>query len=174
MRSCARETWLSPWRRRQQSVWLQESQLSCDANRDFSCTFWIIQIYFSDSGRFLCVNCILRGINTSFFGFFVSNHGKQETSWYTKPKKSVEFTKGISLRTVKVCRFEIIDGVKDPKKTPYSYLDCWRGLVRVTVIYLEYTQPRGQARVYRFDIHRKSLRPEEYIWKLWKLNVSSV
>ena len=64
--------------------------------------------------------------------------------------------------------------VKDPKKTPYGYLDCGRGLVRVIVIYLEYTRPRGQARVYRFDIHRKSLRPEEYIWKLWKLNVSLV
>ena len=30
--------------------------------------FWIIQIYFSDSGRFLC-KCILRGINTSYFIF---------------------------------------------------------------------------------------------------------
>ena len=29
-------------------------------------------------------------------------------------------------------------------------------------------------RVYRFDILRKSLGPEEYIRKLWKLNVSSV
>ena len=47
-----------------------------------------------------------------------------------------------------------------------GYLDCGRGLVRVTIIYLEYTQPRGQARVYRFVIHWKSLRPEEYIWKL--------
>ena len=78
--------------------------------------------------------------------------------------------------TVNICnqklhRREIF---KDPKKTPYGYLDCGRGLVRVTVIYLEYTQPRGQVRVYRFDIHRKSLRPEEYIWKLWKLNVSLV
>ena len=29
-----------------------------------------------------------------------------------KTEKSVEFTKGICLRTIKVCRFEIIDGVK--------------------------------------------------------------
>ena len=56
--------------------------------------------------------------------------------------------------------------LKDPKKTPYGYLDCGRGLVRVTVIYLEYIRPRGQASVYTFDIHRKSLRPEEYMWKL--------
>ena len=55
---------------------------------------------------------------------------------------------------------------KDQKKTPYGYLDCGRGLVMVTVIYLEYTRPRGQARVYTFDIHRKSPSPEEYIWKL--------
>ena len=29
--------------------------------------------------------------------------------------------------------------LKDPQKTPYGYLDCGRGLVRVTVIYLEYS-----------------------------------
>ena len=52
------------------------------------------------------------------------------------------------------------------KKKTYGYLDNGRGLVRVTVINLEYTRPRGQARVYRSDIHRKSLRPEEYIWNL--------
>ena len=63
-----------------------------------------------------------------------------------------------------VCDFCIAR--KDPPKTPYGYLDCGRGLVRVTVIYLEYTRPRGQARVYTFDIHRKSPRPEEYMWKL--------
>ena len=60
------------------------------------------------------------------------------------------------------------------KLKPPKILNCWRGLVRVTVIYMEYTRPRGQARVYRFNIHRKSLRPEEYVWKLWKFNVSSV
>ena len=60
------------------------------------------------------------------------------------------------------CAFSL----KTQKKTPYGYLDRGRGLVRVTVIYLEYTRPRGQARVYRFDIHRKSVRPEECIWKL--------
>ena len=32
--------------------------------------------------------------------------------------------------------------LKTKKKTPYSYLDCGRGLVRVTVIYLEYTITR--------------------------------
>ena len=36
-----------------------------------------------------------------------------------------------------------------------------RALVRMTV-----TQTMGEARVYRFDIHRKSLRTEKYIWKL--------
>ena len=49
------------------------------------------------------------------------------------------------------------------KKEPYGYLVCGRGLVKVAVIYLEYTRPRGQAPVYTFDIHRKSPRPEEYI-----------
>ena len=29
-----------------------------------------------------------------------------------KTEKSVEFTKGISLGSIKICRFEIIDGVK--------------------------------------------------------------
>ena len=49
--------------------------------------------------------CILRGINTSYFILFQimvnKKHGKQ------KRKKC-----GISLRTIKICRFEIIDGVK--------------------------------------------------------------
>ena len=44
-------------------------------------------------------------------------HGKQN-------RKSVEFTKGISLRTIKVCRFEIIDGDKYVycKKHTYKFL----------------------------------------------------
>ena len=45
------------------------------------------------------------------------------------------------------------------KRAP-PYLDCGRGLVRVIIFYLEYTHPRGKALVYRFDIHRKSVRPE--------------
>ena len=45
---------------------------------------------------------------------------------------------------------------KDPQKTPYGYLDCGRGFVRVTVIYLEYIRRRGQARVYWFDTGRHS------------------
>ena len=59
------------------------------------------QIYFSDSGRFLCVN-VYFGASIHLILFFVSNHGKY------KPEKSVEF----SVRTIKICRFEIIDGVK--------------------------------------------------------------
>ena len=41
-----------------------------------------------------------------------------------KTEKSVEFTKGIFLRTIKVCRFEIIDGVKYVNciKHPYKFL----------------------------------------------------
>ena len=63
---------------------------------------------------------------------------------------------------------------KDPQKSHNNgYLDCGWGLVRVAVIYLEYTDSRGQPRVHRFYKHRKSLRPEEYIWKLRKYNVSS-
>ena len=58
---------------------------------------WIIQIYFSDSVRFLCVNAYF-GASIHLILFFVSN----------KTEKSVEF----SLRTIKVCRFDIIDGVK--------------------------------------------------------------
>ena len=61
--------------------------------------------------------------------------------------------------------------LKDPKKTPYGYLYCGRGLVRVPVIYLEYIRSRGQVSVYTFDIHRKSPRPEE---DMWKLNVTLV
>ena len=53
-----------------------------------------------------------------------------------------------------------------PHRPLYGYLDCGRSLVRVTVIYLRYKRPREQARVYKYDIHSKSLRPEEYIWKL--------
>ena len=70
-------------------------------SRDFSCTFWIIQIYFSDSGRFLCVNAHF-GASIHLILFFVSNNGKQNF------KKCGII---ISLRTIKICRFEIIDGV---------------------------------------------------------------
>jgi len=35
------------------------------------------QIYFSDSGRFLCVNAYF-GASIHLILFFVSNHGKQE------------------------------------------------------------------------------------------------
>ena len=35
------------------------------------------------------------------------------------------------------------------------------GFITVTVVNLEYTRSRGQSRVYTFDIHRKSPRPEE-------------
>ena len=43
------------------------------------------------------------------------------------------------------------------KKITVLIPGLWAGL---SFFYLEYTQPRGKARVYRFDIHRKSLRPE--------------
>ena len=45
-------------------------------NRDFSCTFWKIQIYFSDLVRFLCVNLSF-GASIHFILFFliiVNNH----------------------------------------------------------------------------------------------------
>ena len=51
-------------------------------NRDFSCTYWIIQIYFSDSGSFLCVNAYFRAYQYIFFYFLFQimvnkKHGKQ-------------------------------------------------------------------------------------------------
>ena len=41
-----------------------------------------------------------------------------------KTEKSVEFTKACSLSTIKVCRFEILDGVKNVYsiKHPYRFL----------------------------------------------------
>ena len=73
-------------------------------NRDFSCTFWIIQIYFSDSGRFLCVSAYFIYL---FFQIIVNKkHSKQNQ------KKPWNLQNAFSLRTIKVCRFEIIDGVK--------------------------------------------------------------
>ena len=104
MRGCAWETRLSP--RRQPSVWLHETQLSRDANIKESrlFRFWIIQIYFSDSGRFLC-NCILWVINTSYFIFCFN-------SWLTTLKKVWNLQNALSSCTNKICRFEIIDGVK--------------------------------------------------------------
>ena len=45
------------------------------------------------------------------FLLFVSNHGKQGHGKQNR-KKSVEFTKGVFSTHNKVCRFEIIDGVK--------------------------------------------------------------
>ena len=84
-------------------------------NRDFSCTF----IFFSDSGRYLCVNAILLwGINTSYFIFcfkFMVNkkHGKQ------KIEKS-----GIYKRHFLYAQWKIIDGVKYVHciKHAYKYL----------------------------------------------------
>ena len=64
-----------------------------------------IQIYFSDSGRFLCVNAYF-GASIHIILFFVSNHGKQN------PPKMWNLQKAFSLRTIKICRFEIIDGVR--------------------------------------------------------------
>ena len=51
----------------------------------------------------------------------------------------------MALEKKKVCFI-----LEDPQKTPYGYLECGLGLVRVTVIYLEYTRPRVQARVYTY------------------------
>ena len=39
-----------------------------------------------------------------------------------KPKKSVEFKKAFSLRTIKICRFEIIDGVKYVYCIKHAYI----------------------------------------------------
>ena len=61
-------------------------------------------------GRFLCVNAFF-GATIHLILFFVSNHGKQET-WQTKPRKVWNLQKAFSLRTIKVCRFEITDVVK--------------------------------------------------------------
>ena len=71
-------------------------------------TFYV-HFEYSDSGRFLCVNAYF-GASIHLILFFVSNHGKQER-WCTKPKKVWNLQKAFSLRTVIICRFEIIDGV---------------------------------------------------------------
>ena len=61
--------------------------------------------------RYISVcKCILQYINTSYF-----------ISWLIKLKKSLEFTKGISLLTIKICQFEIIDGVKYVYCTKHAY-----------------------------------------------------
>ena len=80
------------------------------ANRDFSCTFCIIQIYFSDSDRFLCVNAYF-GASIHLILFFVS-----------KPKKKC----GIYKCTNKICRFEIIDGVKYVYCIKHAYISSER------------------------------------------------
>ena len=54
--------------------------------------------------------CILRGIHLILF--FVSNHGKQLRNMVNKTPKVWNLQKAHSLRTIKICRFEIIDGVK--------------------------------------------------------------
>ena len=61
----------------------------------------------SDSDRVLCVNAYF-GASIHFTLFFVSNHGKQET-WQTK---MWNLRKAFSIRTIKICWFEIIHGVK--------------------------------------------------------------
>ena len=57
--------------------------MSRDANikesRLFSYTFGIIQIYFSDLGRFFCVNAYFEASIHLIIYFFVSKHRKQET-----------------------------------------------------------------------------------------------
>ena len=101
----------------QQPIMLQqyfnETQLSRDANIKESRLLMYILNNSDILFRFVQISvckCILRGINTSYFGFFLQiivnkKHGKQ------KPKK-VEYTKSIFSRHNIVCRFEIIDGFK--------------------------------------------------------------
>ena len=77
----------------QPSAWLHESQLLRDAytkeSRLFMCTFFIIQIWFSDRGRFLWVNAYFgASIHPILFLFSIKvnkKHGK-------KNENSVEFT----------------------------------------------------------------------------------
>ena len=101
-------------------------------NRNFSCTFWIIQIYFSDSGKFLCIYAYF-GASIHLILFLVSNHGKQET-WLTKPKKVRNLQKAFSLRTIKVWRFEIIDGVKYVYCIQHAYKFLLREQVGYAVV----------------------------------------
>ena len=62
-------------------------------------------------GRFLCVNAYF-GASIHLILFFLfqmmvnKKHGKQ------KKKKVWNLQKAFSLRTIKICQFEIIDGVK--------------------------------------------------------------
>ena len=108
MRGCARETRLSPLRRRQPSVWLHETLLLRDANIKESRLFMYIlnnsDILF-DSGRFMWVNAYF-GASIHLILFFVSILGKQNR------KKVWNLRKALSLCTIKICRFEIIDVVK--------------------------------------------------------------
>ena len=65
----------------------------------------MIQIYFSDSGRFLCVNAYL-GASMCMFQIMVNKN------MVNKTEKVWNLQKAFSLRTITVCRFEIIDDVK--------------------------------------------------------------
>ena len=63
----------------------------------------------------LCVNAFF-GASINLILFFDSNNGKQGTCKQNRKKC------GISLRTIKVCRFEIIDGVKYVNMHAYKFL----------------------------------------------------
>ena len=78
--------------------------------------------------RFLCVHAYF-GASIHLILFFVSNHGKQDR-WQTKPIKTVE----LSLRTIKICRFEIIDGVKYVYCIKHAYKFVLREQVRFAAV----------------------------------------
>ena len=61
-------------------------------------------------GRLLCVNAYF-GASKHFILFFVSNDGNKKHGKQNR-KKVWNSQKAFSLRTIKICRFEIIDGVK--------------------------------------------------------------
>ena len=92
MRDCARETRLSPERRREPSVWLHQTQLSRDANIKESRLFmYIDKTLVSDSGRFLCVNAYFgASIYILFYFLFKS---RKTRNMENKTEKSVELQK---------------------------------------------------------------------------------
>ena len=65
------------------------------------------------------------------FYFFVSNYGKQET-FVNKTETSMDLQKAFfSRRTIKDCRFEILDGVKHDYCLKHSYNISSGGTSRV-------------------------------------------
>ena len=106
--------------------------------------------------------CILRGINTSFF---YSNHGKQNR------KKVWNSQKAFSLRTIKICRFKIINGVKYVYCIKHSYKSegtirvCSRSLTLASMCFLFLYEMNSSVQDYN-DWTRRKVKAITYLNKL--------